>query len=154
MITPQVAISEQRKKAMQRDIDLFEQNMRRNKYFDSGLSLDEERNALVYAILQHIQQQRALVYHSIYSMVTHLQFHGTMTLQIFDEQVNLDEYEKLKKEKDSERRNLKMSKEFDHFAWIRMKKLKVSHYVKQGFNKFKEMVSRLIKSGVMKRLFD
>lgn len=128
--------------------------MRRNKYFDSGLSLDEERNALIYSILQHIQQQRALVYHSIYSMVTHLQFHGTVTLQIFDEQVNFDEYEKLKKEKDSDRRNAKMSKEFDHFAWIRMKKLKVSHYVKQGFNLFKEMVNRLIKSGVMKRLFD
>ena len=72
MITPKDVISEKRKNVMRRDINLFEQNLRRNKYFDSGLSLDEERNALIYSILQHIQQQRALVYHSIYSMVTHL----------------------------------------------------------------------------------
>ena len=32
-------------------MDMFEQHMKRNKLFDSGLSLAEERKALLYSLL-------------------------------------------------------------------------------------------------------
>ncbi len=54
MITPEESFSDRRKKQMQRDLDEFEEQMKRNKNFDSGLSLEEQRKALVYAMLQHI----------------------------------------------------------------------------------------------------
>jgi len=51
MITPEESFSDRRKKAMQRDLDEFEEQMKRNKNFDSGLSIEEQRKALVYAML-------------------------------------------------------------------------------------------------------
>ena len=71
MLQPDKKKSEKQKLSHKKTLDMFEQQMKRNKLFDSGLSLAEERKALLYAMLQRLQQLRALIYYHIYSMCGH-----------------------------------------------------------------------------------
>ena len=73
----------------------------------------EERKALVYAMLHHLQQQRALVYHSILTMCREQEYGGVKTLQILDEQINFDEYEMLQKQPMDKNLKQKLEFEFD-----------------------------------------
>lgn len=63
------------------------------------------------------------------------------------EQVYLDQ--KVKKHPDKESRDY----ELWQFHWTRLKKRKIVHYIQHGFDTFAEMAGKLIKSGVMNRLF-
>ena len=79
---------------------MFEQQMKRNKLFDSGLSLAEERKALLYAMLQRLQQLRALIYYHIYSMCGHQKFNNVDLVVVSDERKYLEEYNRLKEAKE------------------------------------------------------
>ena len=52
MITPtNESFGKKRRAAMERDLTAFELQIKRNKFFDSGMSLGQERKALLYALL-------------------------------------------------------------------------------------------------------
>lgn len=55
MLEPESKLTDAQKTAKKHSLIEFENQMKRNKLFDSGLSLAEERRALLYALLQHVQ---------------------------------------------------------------------------------------------------
>ena len=53
-IRPVKKLTEVVKEKLEKSLETFEEQMKRNKDFDSGLSLAEERTALLHEIIQHI----------------------------------------------------------------------------------------------------
>ncbi len=84
-------------------------------------------------------------------MSTHNRISGIKTIQIYDEHINHEEYETLKKEENSSEKD--KDRELDQYYFIRHKKRKMSNLVQEGFKRYTKMIDKLIKSGVMYRLF-
>ena len=64
-IQPENLLNEHQKEAHKREMDNFEENIKHNKLFDSGLSQMQERHALVFSLLYHIHQLRGLLYYRL-----------------------------------------------------------------------------------------
>lgn len=60
-------------------------------------------------------------------MSTHNEINGIKTIQIFDEHINHEEYENLKKEPEGVKKE--MDCEFDQYYYIRHKKRKMSFLI-------------------------
>ena len=125
--------------------------MKRNKLFDSGLSIQEERKSLIYALLQHIQQHRGLLYYIIAQMKDQSVDDSDIHFVIDDESNYLNILNKMNQANDKDPE--KLSNTLWSYHRVRRTKRKFSHFVREAFNKFSEMVDRLIKSGVLNRLF-
>ena len=64
-IQPENLLSEQEKDCRKRAQDAFEENIKHNRLYDSGLSQMQERHALVFGLLFHIHQLRGLLYYRL-----------------------------------------------------------------------------------------
>ena len=84
-------------------------------------------------------------------MTGHQQYNAIKIVKNPDENKHLEEYHRQQNMSDQDSETVNY--ELWQYHWTKLKKRKIVHYIKLGFEMYAEMVGTLIKTGVMNRLF-